>query len=295
MANIHPTAIIDPNAVLGRDVRVGPYTIVGPDVVVGDGCIIENHVTLTGCTKLGSNVQIFPGAVVGGAPQDLKYRGEKTKLLIGENTMIRECATLHVGTELGGGETVIGSDNLIMAYVHVAHDCRLGNRIVIANGAQLAGHVHVEDGARISGLVAVHHFVTIGTCSFTAGCAKLSIDVPPFTLAEGHPAKIRALNREGIKRRSLTEEAQLALKETFRLCYRSELPQDEAFRQVADRGYEKFTEVAVFVEFLRATSRGKHGRALESQRAVVPAEQRDGRLNFKPGQSGQNDHDADEG
>jgi UDP-N-acetylglucosamine acyltransferase len=291
MPIIHPSAIIDPKAQLGHGVRVGPYSIVGPDVVLGDGCVIENHVTLTGCAQLGKNTHVFPGAVLGGSPQDLKYKGEKTRLLIGDNCMIRECATLHVGTELGGGETVVGNDNLIMAYVHVAHDCRLGSRIVIANAAQLAGHVHVEDGARISGLVAVHHFVTIGTCSFTAGCAKLSIDVPPFTLAEGHPAKIRALNREGIKRRALSEEAQLALKEAFRLCYRSELPHDEALSQITGRGYEKFAEVAIFVEFMRATSRGKHGRALESRRAVVPAEQRDGRLNFKPGQSGGDSND----
>ncbi|HYG73782.1 MAG TPA: acyl-ACP--UDP-N-acetylglucosamine O-acyltransferase [Planctomycetota bacterium] len=278
---IHATAIIDPKAKLGTGVSVGPYSVVGPDVTVGDGCTIHNHVTLTGFTTIGKNVQIFPGAVVGGAPQDLKYKGEKTKLIIGDGTMIRECCTLHVGTELGGGETVVGSNNLIMAYVHVAHDCRLRNNIVIANGAQLAGHVHVHDGARISGLAAIHHFVTIGACAFVAGCAKLSVDVPPFTLAEGHPARIRALNKEGLKRRGLSTDAQEAMKEAFRLCFREHLPQEHAFKELTEKGHDRFIEVAMLIEFLKATAKGKHGRALEAEREIVPAEERDGRLNFK--------------
>jgi UDP-N-acetylglucosamine acyltransferase len=281
MGRIHPTAIVDPKARLGSDVSVGPYSVVGPDVVVGDGCIIQNGVTLTGCTTLGKRIHVFPGAVVGAVPQDLKYKGERTTLEVGDNTVLRECCTLHVGTELGGGRTVVGSNNLIMAYVHVAHDCKLGSNIVIANATQLAGHVVVEDGARISGLVAIHHFVRVGTCSFIAGCAKLSIDVPPFTLAEGHPARIRGLNKEGLKRRGLSAEAQDALKETYRLCFRDEIPQRQAFEQIAKLDLQRFAEVAIFVEFLKAVAQGKHGRALEAVREVVPAEERDGRLNFK--------------
>jgi UDP-N-acetylglucosamine acyltransferase len=281
MSDIHSSAIVHPKAKLGSGVSVGPYSIVGADVVIGDHCKIENHVTVDGHTTLGKNVHVFPSAVVGGVPQDLKYRGEPTTLTVGDNTVIRECATLHIGTELGGGKTVVGSDNLIMAYVHVAHDCILGNKIVIANGTQLAGHVHIDDGARLSGLVAVHHFVRIGTCSFVAGCAKLSIDVPPFTLAEGHPARIRGLNREGLKRRGMSPEAQDALKEAYRLCFRSDLSQEQAFSEVSSRGCEKHQEVAMFVEFLKATARGKHGRALEAEREVVPADERDGRLGFK--------------
>ncbi|MCY3018029.1 MAG: acyl-ACP--UDP-N-acetylglucosamine O-acyltransferase, partial [Planctomycetota bacterium] len=185
MRHLHPTAIIDPKAQLADGVAVGPFSVIGPDVVIGEGCVIHNCATLTGCTTLGKNVQVFPGAMVGGTPQDLKYKGERTTLSVGDGTVVRECCTLHVGTELGGGKTVIGKNNLIMAYVHVAHDCELNNNIIIANATQLAGHVHIDDYARISGLVAVHHFVHIGTCAFVAGCAKLSIDVPPFTLAEG--------------------------------------------------------------------------------------------------------------
>jgi len=288
---IHPTAIIDSKAQLGSHVSVGPYTVVGPDVTLGEGCVIHNHVTLTGQTTLGKHVQVFPGAVVGGAPQDLKHKGEKTQLLVGDNTVIRECCTLHVGTELGGGETIVGSNNLIMAYVHVAHDCHLRNNIVIANGVQLAGHVHIHDGARLSGLAALHHFVTVGACAFVAGCAKLSIDVPPFTLAEGHPARIRALNKEGLKRRGLSAEAQEAMKDAFRLCFRDHLPQEKAFAELASKGHDKFLEVNMLMEFLKATAAGKHGRALEAEREIVPPDQRDGRLNFKlrPEESAEDD------
>ena len=282
MTSIHATALVDKHAQIADGVQIGAYSLVGPDVVLGEGCVIHNHVTLAGATTLGKNVQIHPGAVVGGPPQDLKFKGEKTTLSIGDNTVIRECCTLHLGTELGGGKTVIGSNNLIMAYVHIAHDCILKNNIVIANASQLSGHVHVDDGARISGLAALHHFVRIGMCAFVAGCAKLSIDVPPFTLAEGHPAKIKALNKEGMKRRGLTPEAMDAVKAAFKLFYRdSELKHDEALRRIADDGHDRFPEVKLFVDFLRETSAGKFGRALESKREVVPPSERDGKLNFK--------------
>ena len=165
-----------------------------------------------------------------------------------------------------------------MAYVHIAHDCRLKNNIVIANGAQLAGHVQVEEGARISGLAAIHHFVRIGACSFVAGCAKLSIDVPPFTLAEGHPARIRGLNREGLKRRGLKQEVQDAIKEAYKLCFRTDGSQEQAFQQIEASGTLRYPEVQHFVEFLKATARGRHGRALEAEREILPPEERDGRL-----------------
>ena len=286
MRDIHPTAIIDAKAQLDDGVKVGPFTVIGPHVKLGRDCVIHNHVTLAGNTTLGKNVEVFPGAAVGLPPQDLKYRGEPTQLSIGDNTIVRECATLHIGTELGGGHTSVGSNNLIMAYVHVAHDCQIKNNIVIANGAQLAGHVMVDDGARISGLVAVHHFVRIGCCAFVAGCAKLSIDVPPFTLAEGHPARIRALNKEGLKRRGLSAAAQEALKEAYRLCFRDGMPQEQAFKEIADRCCDKFPEVQMFVEFLKATAQGRHGRALEAERETVPPEERDGPLNFRIESSG---------
>lgn len=281
MRNIHPTAIVEAQAQLADGVSVGPYTVIGPEAVIGEGCVIHNHVTVTGHTTLGREVQVFPGAVVGGVPQDLKYRGEKTTLSVGDGTVIRECCTLHPGTALGGGRTSVGRNNLLMAYVHVAHDCQLQDNIIIANAAQLAGHVQVDEHARISGLAAVHHFVRIGTCAFVAGCAKLSIDVPPFTIADGHPARIRGLNREGLKRRGLSDEAMNALKEAYRMCFDGELPRDQAYKEVAARGYDQVAEVALFVAFLQTTAKGKHGRALEAEREVVPPEERDGRLSFK--------------
>jgi UDP-N-acetylglucosamine acyltransferase len=281
MREIHPTAIVDPKATLADSVTVGAYTLVGPDVTLDEGCVIHNHVTLGGHTTLGKNVHVHPGAVVGGMPQDLKYKGEKTTLSVGDNCVIRECATLHVGTALGGGKTVVGANNLIMAYVHIAHDCILKSNIVIANGAQLSGHVHVDDGARISGLAAIHHFVRVGTCAFVAGIAKLSIDVPPFTIADGHPARIRALNKEAMRRRGLSEETVAGLKEAYRLGFHKTLSRAQAFEQLESRGYLKIAEVAQFVDFLKDIERGKNGRALEADREVVPASERDGRLNFK--------------
>lgn len=277
--DVHPTAIVDPKARLGERVKVGPYTIIGPDVEIGDDCVIHNHVTLSGYTNLGTACQVHPGAVVGGAPQDLKFQGEKTTLTIGDQTIIRECCTLHAGTGLGGGKTVVGSHNLIMAYVHVAHDCVLGNQIVIANAAQLAGHVHVADGARISGLAAIHHFVRIGRGSYVAGCAKLSIDVPPYTLAEGHPARIRALNLEGLRRRTISPDAITALKEAYRLLFRfEEGTRAQAFEQIEAEGLEKHPIVGEFVQFVRESEKGRHGRAQEATRVVVPPEERNGRM-----------------
>lgn len=282
---IHPTAIVDKAAKLADNVSIGPYSIVGPDVVVGENSVIHNHVTISGATTLGRNVQVHPGAVLGGPPQDLKYKGERTTLSIGDNTVIRECCTLHLGTALGGGKTVVGNNNLIMAYVHVAHDCILQNNIVIANAAQLAGHVHVHDGARISGLAALHHFVSIGTCAYVAGCAKLSIDVPPFTLAEGHPAKVKALNKEGMKRRGMSAGVMDAIKEAYRLCFRDdEVTREDALRRISESEYGQHAEVKLFTDFLRATAAGKFGRALEAEREVVPPSERDGNLNFKIGE-----------
>lgn len=286
MNSIHPSAIVAPEAQLGDNITIGPYTIIGPDVKIDNGCMIHNHVTITGATTLGRNVHVHPNAVLGGKPQDLKFKGGRTTLSIGDNTVIRECCTLHVGTENGGGHTEVGRNNLIMAYVHIAHDCVLRNNIVIANAAQLAGHVHVHDGARISGLAALHHFVTIGTCAYVAGCAKLSQDVPPFTLAEGHPAKIKALNTEGMKRRGLTPEAMEAVKEVFKLCFReSTVTREEVLKTVEAReDMMKHLEVRMFVEFVKATAAGRFGRALESSREVVPPKERDGKLNFNIGE-----------
>lgn len=278
---IHASAVVDPKAELADGVEVGPFTVIGPHVKIGRGSVIYNHVTLAGWTTIGAECQIFPGAVVGTPPQDLKYQGEKTTLEVGDQTIIREFATLNPGTALGGGQTKVGAHNLLMAYVHIAHDCRVGDHVIIANSAQLAGHVHVDDGARISGLVAIHHFCHIGRCAFVAGSARLSIDVPPYTLAEGHPARMFGVNVEALKRRGVQPEAIDALKEAFRLLFKKEGPRTEAYEKISALGLDKIPVVEEFVEFAKTTDRGRHGRGLEAQRATVPPEERDGTKTFR--------------
>lgn len=279
---IHPTAVVDPKAQIAEGVEIGPYSVIGPDARIGEGSVLLNHVTVIGHTTLGRECHVFPGAVLGGPPQDLKYKGGKTTLEIGNQNVIRECCTLNPGTELGGGRTVVGDHNLIMAYVHIAHDCLVENNVVIANCTQLSGHVRVYEGARLSGLAALHHFVRVGRCSFVAGCAKLSIDVPPFTLAEGHPARIRTLNLEGLRRRGVEGDALVALKKAFRLFFGDRgTPREEAYAELSKDEFTPFEIVKEFVTFVRETDRGANGRALEAQRCAVPPEERDGKLGFK--------------
>ena len=280
---IHPTAIVDSQARIGENVSIGPYSVIGPDAKIGANTVIHNFVTVMGNTTIGSNCEIFPGAVVGGPPQDLKFRGSKTTLEIGDHTVIREFCTLNPGTELGGGKTVVGHHNLIMAYAHIAHDCRLENYIIVANCAQLAGHVHVQEGARISGMCAIHHFVRVGRGSMVAGMARLSIDVPPYTMAEGHPAKIIGLNTEGLRRRSVPKDAALALRQAYRYLFKERESHTKAYELISSEGLDKFTLVSEFIEFVKQTDQGRHGRALEAQRAEVPPEERDGGLTVREG------------
>ncbi|MCX7935388.1 MAG: acyl-ACP--UDP-N-acetylglucosamine O-acyltransferase, partial [Planctomycetota bacterium] len=203
-AKIHPTAVVSLDAEIGDNVEIGPFSVIGPRVRIGDGTRLRNHVTVVSHTAIGCGCDIYPQAVLGGEPQDLKFRGEESVLVIGDHNIIRECVTINRGTALGGGRTVIGDRNLIMAYVHIAHDCRIGNQCVITNCAQLAGHIVVEDMAIISGMVAVHHFVTIGTLSFVAGLSAVRTDVPPYMIVDGNPARVRKLNLEGLRRRGVT-------------------------------------------------------------------------------------------
>jgi UDP-N-acetylglucosamine acyltransferase len=286
-ARIHPTAVVDAGAQVGEGAEVGPYAVIGPEAVIGAGTVIRNHVTVMGRTRIGQQCQVFPGAVLGGPPQDLKYKGAPATLEIGDHNVLREFCTLNHGTELGGGRTVVGSHNLIMAYVHIAHDCHVHDHVVLANAVQLAGHVHVYDGARVSGMAGVHQFVRLGRCCYVAGLAKLSIDVPPFTLAEGQPARIRTLNLEGLRRRGLSGPDLDALKKAFRLLFRSPgAHREEAYRKIEENGLAKFPLVVEFVKFVQETDRGVSGRGLEAHRAEVPPEQRDGSLSFRVAQCG---------
>ncbi|MGP1345770.1 MAG: acyl-ACP--UDP-N-acetylglucosamine O-acyltransferase [Phycisphaerales bacterium] len=265
-SSIHPTAIIHPKAELGEGVVVGPYTVVGQGVTVGDGTILHNHVTLQGPMTLGRDNEVFPYAVLGAEPQDLKYQGLDTGLIIGDRNKIREHCTIHRGTELGGSFTRIGSDCLFMVAVHIAHDCTVEDQVVIANNTMLGGHCLVELGAIIAGGVGIHHYSTVGTLSFVAGMSRVTRDVPPFTLVEGQPAEVRKLNTTALNRRGWDAQRIEQLKDTYRELFR---PSDEHAPPMAEtianlRATNQLSEDAHrLIQALEASQRGTYGRALD--------------------------------
>ncbi len=254
-ARIHPTALVDAQAQLGEGVDIGPYTVVGPHVAIGPKTIVGAHCVLEGYTTIGSECRGFTGAVIGSIPQDLKYAGEKSELLIGDRNHIREYVTINLGTKGGGGKTVIGSDCLLMAYAHVAHDCLLGDRVVLANSVALAGHILVEDGAIIGGLVGVHQFVRIGTLTMIGGCSRVIQDVPPYSTCVGYPAKVFGLNREGLKRAGVPSETTARLHRAFRALFHSKLSMPHAVEQVAQDA-NSGPEVQHLLAFIQQSKRG---------------------------------------
>ncbi|EGO62937.1 acyl-ACP--UDP-N-acetylglucosamine O-acyltransferase [Acetonema longum] len=251
---IHETAVIHPNARLGKDVEVGPYAVVGENVVIGEGTQICAHVVIDGWTSIGKNCVIFPGASIGAEPQDLKFKGEKSYVFIGDNTKIREFATVNRATG-EGEETRIGSNCLLQAYTHVAHNCIVGNHVIMSNAATLAGHVIVEDRAVISGLTGVHQFVKIGRNAMIGGASKIVQDVPPFVIVDGHPAKVRGLNNVGMSRAGLSEVARRNLKKGFKILYRSGYSLAQAI-DVMEQELESCEEVEHLLRFLRNAERG---------------------------------------
>ncbi len=226
--NIHPTALVDEAANLAADVEVGAFSIVGPKVTMGEGCRIGPHVVLTGRTKLGKNNRIFQFASIGEEPQDKKYNGEDTELIIGDNNSIRELCTFSRGTVLGGGITRIGSDNWIMACVHIAHDCHLGNNIIMANNASLAGHVTVGDWAILSGYSLIHQFCIVGEHSFTSFASHVNQSIPPYVTVSGEKARAKGVNIEGLKRRGYSEDDIRQVRRAYRALYRDGLTLEEA-------------------------------------------------------------------
>ena len=221
---IHKTAIVDSKAKVSSSVKIGAYSVIGPNVEIGDNTIIHSQVNISGNTKIGIGNKIYPFAAIGNDPQDLKFDGEETKLVIGDNNKIREYVTIHPGTGGGGGLTKIGNKCLFMISSHVAHDCSVGNNVVISNSVQVAGHVLIEDRAGIGGLVGIHQFVHIGSLSMIGGMTKVERDVPPYCLVEGNPGRMRSLNIVGIKRSGLeskNKEEFQQLQETWKLIYRS--------------------------------------------------------------------------
>lgn len=254
-ASVHPSAFVDPGARLGNDVVVGPCAFIGKDVEIGDGCLIDAFASVKQYTRMGKNNHIFSYAMVGEVPQDLKFHGEVSWLEIGDNNNIREFSTLHRGTETGTGVTRIGNKCLLMAYTHVAHDCLLGDGIVMSNNATLAGHVEVQDHAIIGGLSAVHQFVRIGTHAFVGGMTGISQDLPPYMLAVGERAGLHGPNVVGLRRMGLTREAISAVKNVFKLLWLSGTPRQEALEK-AEQEYAAFPEALQIVYFVKESKRG---------------------------------------
>jgi UDP-N-acetylglucosamine acyltransferase len=232
--DVHPTAVVHPGASLGKDVEVGPYCLLGEHAVIGDGTRLLANVVVQGYTQIGSENVIYPFAVIGGTTQDKKFRGEVSYVRIGDRNQIREYVTVNRGTEAGTA-TTIGSDCHLLAYVHIAHDCQIGDRVIMSNLTQLAGHCVVGDGANISGMVGVHQFVRIGRLAFIGGRSKILKDCPPFMLVEGNPAWIRGLNRVGLKRSEVSEKAQAELKEAYRLLYMGNQTLSQVIERLRDR------------------------------------------------------------
>lgn len=246
---IHPTAIIDSSAVIADDVKIGPYSIIGADVEIGAGCEISSHVVINGPTKIGKNNQIFQFSSIGEEPQDKKYHGEPTLLEIGDNNLIRESVTINRGTVQGGGLTRVGSNNWIMAYVHIAHDCLIGNDNIFANNASLAGHVIVDDFVILGGFTLVSQFNYLGSHSFSAMGSVISRNVPPYVLVSGHMAKPVGVNVEGLRRRQFTDVQIRNIRQAYKYLYRSGLRMEEAEQRLANIEQES-DELNVLTQFL---------------------------------------------
>ncbi len=254
-AYIHPSAHIEDGAKIGDDVTIGPYSIVGPAVEIEEGARLGPHVVVEGRTKIGKRSQLYQFCSVGAAPQDLKYAGEDTLVEIGADNIIREFVTINRGTAGGGGVTRLGDGNLVMAYAHVAHDCSVGNRVVLANAATLAGHVQIEDRATVGGLVAVHQFVRIGQGAFLGGGAMVSLDVPPFCIAAGDRASLHGLNVIGLRRSGLSEETIKELRSAYRTLFQSSKKLKEALQILRDQ-QSGCAEVQHLADFIEASERG---------------------------------------
>jgi UDP-N-acetylglucosamine acyltransferase len=262
MTRIHATAVVDSKAEIANDVQIGPYSIIGPNVKIGAGTKIGSHTIIEGYTSIGKENNFAHFASIGGAPQDMKYRGEPTQLMIGDRNTIREFTTIHTGTAQDEGITRIGNDNWIMAYVHIAHDCQVGNNTIFASNAQIAGHVHVEDWAILGGMSGVHQFVRIGQHAMLGGASALVQDIPPFVMAAGEKASPHGVNVEGLKRRGFTSETITALRQAYKVLYKDGLSFEDAKveiqKMVAAHAADAATaeKLAQFHDFIAASTRG---------------------------------------
>lgn len=253
--SIHATALVDPGAQLGRDVVVGPFCVIEADVVIGDRTRVDAQARIHSHTRIGADCHVHSFAFVGGDPQHLKYQGEPTLLEIGDRNTIREYTTLHRGTVGGGGATRVGSDCLLMAYTHIAHDCVVGDNVIMANAATLGGHVQVGSKAVLGGLCAVHQFVRIGDYAFIGGKAGISLDIPPYMIATGTPAKLYGPNMIGLKRQGFSKQALAEIEKAYKIIWRSGKKRQEAIFEV-EHSYPDSAEVVFLLDFLRNSTRG---------------------------------------
>jgi UDP-N-acetylglucosamine acyltransferase len=255
MSSIHPTAVIHPEAQLEEDIRVGPYSIIGAGVHIRQGTEIGSHVVIEGPTAIGQNCRIFPFASVGQVPQDLKFRGERTELIIGDNNVLREFVTFHRGTAGGGKQTVIGNNSFFMAYTHVAHDCTIGDFVIMANGATLAGHVAVEDHSIIGAFSGIHQFCRVGQYGFVGGYSVITKDVLPYSKTVGNRARCYGINAVGLRRKGFSAESIKLIKRAFRLLLQSKLNTSQALEAI-EKELTPVDEVGYLINFIKSTSRG---------------------------------------
>ena len=253
-ATVHPSALVDPSAQLGDGVEIGAFAIVGPNCVIGDGSVVSARASLERNVTLGTNVKIGVGTVLGGDPQDLKFKGEESFVEIGDNSVIREYSTINRGTSQSF-RTTVGKNCFLMSYVHLAHDCHIGNGVILGNSVQLAGHVIIEDKVTFSGLSGAHQFVRIGRNAFIGGCSRVSKDIPPFLKAVGNPIKLYGLNSVGLQRNGFSDAVVRELKRAYRLFFRSDLNVSQAM-QAAETELEMFPEVRELMRFVEASGRG---------------------------------------
>jgi UDP-N-acetylglucosamine acyltransferase len=267
MTLVASNAAVDPTAQIADSAEIGPFCVIGPQVTIGPGTRLENSVTVMGRTTIGRYNHIYPGAVIGGEPQDLSYRGTDTQVTIGDHNVIRECVTINRASEKEEGITSLGNHCYLMACSHIAHDCRVGDRVVMANGSLLGGHVHVHDYASISGAAAVHHYSTIGSYSFVGGMSRVLHDVPPFMLVEGSPARPRCVNLIALKRNDFPEDVMRAISDAHRLLYRAKVGLDHA-RELLRQDGKLLPQVNHLLSFIQNQHEGRHGRGREQRRAA---------------------------
>ena len=252
---VHPTAIVHSRAKIAPGVKIGAYSLIGENVQIGKDTVIESHVVVEGWSEIGERCHLFPFVSIGAPPQALRYRGDPTRVLIGNDNLIREFVTINRGTIDGGGETALGHGNFIMAYSHIAHDCKIGDQVIMANASTLAGHIEVEDFAIVGGLVAIHQFVRVGCYAIIGGASAVPQDVPPYMCAAGNRARLFGLNTVGLKRHHFSEDTMAALKQAYRVLFRSHLPLKKAIEKIKGE-VPDFPEIGHLLDFLKKSKRG---------------------------------------